>query len=422
MRVGLVGAGAMGKGILYQTLITPGVRCVALCDIRVDVAVACACELNVPHEVVHSASAMEAAIRAGRLAICADGMLVACCEQVDVFVESTSSIIPGARFTVAALESGKHVNLMNAEIDLAFGPHFLDLARRNDVTFTSCDGDQHTVLKTLIDDMTLWGFDLVMAGNIKGFLDRGADPVSIRPEADKRNLDYKMCTAYTDGTKLCIEMALIANGLGLEATRPGMTGPSARHVDEVLGLFDFEALWGNRQPVVDYVLGALPGGGVFAVGYQDQPFQSFMLNYYKMGPGPFYVFYRPYHLCHVESIASIVRPALDRFSLLQPDHGFRTDVFAYAKKDLRAGEVLDGIGGHACYGLIENVHNRPHAGLEICLADDLPLKRDVKAGQPILLRDVRVDPTREDFRLRQLALRACGASDEMHAEPAVVQR
>ena len=409
VRVGLVGAGAMGKGILYQTLLTPNVRCVALCDIRVDEAVACARELGIDHEVVSSAPAMEDAIRAGRLAICEDGMLVAGCEQVDVFVESSSSIIPGARFTTAALQSGKHVNLMNAEIDLVFGPYFLDLARKNGVTYTSCDGDQHTVLKNVIDDMSLWGFELVMAGNIKGFLDRSADPIRIKPEADKRRLDYKMCTAYTDGTKLCIEMALIANALGLETTKPGMTGPRANHVDEVLDLFDFEALWEKRQPVVDYILGALPGGGVYAVGYQDQPFQSFMLNYYKMGPGPFYVFYRPYHLCHVESIASIVRPALDGFSLLQPDHGFRTDVFAYAKKDLRAGEMLDGIGGHACYGLIENVNNKPHDGLEICLAEDLTLKHDVQANQMIRMSDVQVEAERDDFKLRRLALEACEA-------------
>lgn len=415
VRVGLVGAGAMGKGILYQTLLTPNVTCVALCDIKVDQAVACARELRIDHQIVDSASAMEEAIRAGRLAICEDGMLVARCEQVDVFVESTSSISAGANFTVAAIESGKHVNLMNAEIDLVFGPYFLQLARRHGVTYTSCDGDQHTVLKNVIDDMTLWGFELVMAGNIKGFLDRTADPIRIKPEAEKRRLDYKMCTAYTDGTKLCIEMALIANALGLKTTKPGMTGPQAKHVDEVLGLFDFDALWEKRQPVVDYVLGALPGGGVYAVGYQDHPFQSFMLNYYKMGPGPFYLFYRPYHLCHVESIASIVRPALDGFSLLQPDHGFRTDVFAYAKKDLRAGEMLDGIGGHTCYGLIENVNNKVHGGLEICLAEHLPLKRDIKANRPIMLSDVDIDAERDDFRLRTLALRAVGALDQTTA-------
>jgi predicted homoserine dehydrogenase-like protein len=268
------------------------------------------------------------------------------------------------------------------------------------------------VLKGVIDDMTLWGFDLVMAGNIKGFLDRTADPISIKPEADKRRLDYRMCTAYTDGTKLCVEMALIANALGLDTTVPGMLGPRAQHVDEVTGLFDFAALWQDRQPVVDYILGARPGGGVFAVGYQDHPFQAFMLDYYKMGPGPFYVFYRPYHLCHVESLASIVRPALDGTSLLQPDHGFRTDVFAYAKRDLRAGEMLDGMGGHTCYGLIENVGNRPHPGLEICLAHDLPVTRDIKAGEAILLDDVRVAPDREDFRFRKLALAAAGAVAE----------
>jgi predicted homoserine dehydrogenase-like protein len=129
VRLGLVGAGAMGKGILYQTLATPGVRCVALCDLDLGVATRCAEALGIPYEVVENASTMEMAIRTDRLAICQDGMLVAGCEQVEVFVESSSSITAGAQFTVAAIEAGKHVNLMNAEIDLVFGPYFLDLAR-----------------------------------------------------------------------------------------------------------------------------------------------------------------------------------------------------------------------------------------------------------------------------------------------------
>ena len=410
LRIGIVGAGAMGKGILYQAMITPGLACAGLCDLRIETAIAGAEELGLPYRVVETADAYEDAIRAGETPICQDGLLTASSPSVDILVEGSSAIAPGAAFVIRAIETGKHVVLMNAEIDLAFGPYFQALAARQGVVVTSCDGDQHGVLKNLIDDMNLWGFETVMAGNIKGYLDRYADPVMIAPEADKRRLDYKMCTAYTDGTKLCIEMALIANALGLNTPRPGMTGPRAEHVDEVLNLFDFEALWADRQGVVDYILGARPGGGVYAVGYHDQPFQSFMMNYYKMGDGPFYVFYRPYHLCHVESIASIVMPALADKALLTPAYGIQTDTFAYAKKDLAAGEMLDGIGGHACYGLIENVADAAaHPGLQICLAEDLRMARPVKKDQPILLTDVVVDPTRDDFRLRRLAVEAAAA-------------
>src|SRR5262249_43322766 len=162
------------------------------------------------------------------------------------------------------------------------------------------------------------------AGNIKGFLDRYSDPVKIVPEADKRKLGYRMATAYTDGTKLCIEMSLVANACGLATTVPGMQGPRARDVHEVFDLFDLATIRGGGQPVVDYILGAKPDGGVFAIGHSDHPYQREMLAYYKMGQGPFYLFYRPYHLCHVEAMAGIAAACLDGRSVLQPDHGLQT--------------------------------------------------------------------------------------------------
>jgi predicted homoserine dehydrogenase-like protein len=129
-----------------------------------------------------------------------------------------------------------------------------------------------------------------------------------------------------------------------------------------------------------------------------------MLAYYKMGPGPFYLFYRPYHLCHVEAMRCVAEAALDGHSLLQPLCGFRTNVYAYAKRDLHAGETLDGIGGYTCYGLIENcLSGRAHSGLPICLAHDLVLKNDVSRHSPILLENVNRPPGRIDFELHSLA-------------------
>ena len=129
-------------------------------------------------------------------------------------------------------------------------------AHERGVTYTSCDGDQHGVIKRLIDSLRHWGFELILGGNIKGFLDRYSNPTKIVPEAAKRNLDPRMCTAYTDGTKLNIEMALLANALGMRADKPGMHGPRAGDVNEVLDLFDFDRFRSQSVPVVDYVLGA----------------------------------------------------------------------------------------------------------------------------------------------------------------------
>ncbi|GIV57715.1 MAG: NAD(P)-dependent oxidoreductase [Rhodothermaceae bacterium] len=398
--VAIIGAGAMGQGLLYQCTVTPAFRCVALVDIRLERALACAEALGVPYRVVEDEAGLEEAVRAGRMAVCEDATLPARAPSVHVFIDASNAILEAGRFCSEALEHGKHLVMMNAEADLAFGPYFLQQAEARGVTYASCDGDQHGVIKRLVDDLTLWGFELVMAGNIKGFLNRYADPTSIIPEADKRNLDYRMCTAYTDGTKLCIEMALLANALGLKTAVPGMYGPRAAHVREVPDLFDLEALRNEHGAVVDYVLGAEPNGGVFAVGYCDHPYQRRMMAYYKMGPGPYYVFYRPYHLCHVEAMDAIAAAYLDGRCLLQPRAGFRTDVYAYAKRDLQAGEVLDGIGGYTCYGLIENVAEQAAApGLPMCLAEDVTLKRPVRKDEKILLADVAYDASRLDFDL-----------------------
>ena len=387
--VGVIGAGSMGRGLVYQCAITPGIRCAVLADLDIDRAIASVEHTGLPYKVVRSLSDVNDAIRLGVMAVCEDGALVSECDGIDALIESTSAISEGGRFAERALLTGKHLVLMNSEIDLSFGPHFLRLARENGLVFTSCDGDQHGVIKRLHDEMTLWGLEPVMAGNIKGFLDRYSNPTRIVPEADKRNLDYRMATAYTDGSKLAIEMALVSNALDYVPARPGMMGPRAGHVSDVFDLFDFHAIRETGRPVVDYILGAEPGGGVFCVGYCDDPYQMGMLSYYKMGSGPFYLFYRPYHLCHVEAMQCVAEACLDGTSLLEPDYGFRANVNAFAKRDLHAGDVLDGLGGYDCYGLIEEVTEESvQTVLPLCISEGARLLHDVAKDGRITMDDV----------------------------------
>lgn len=404
IRIGIVGAGAMGQGLLYQSRVTPGIDCVAIADIDLGRAVSAAERVGCAFRTVENLNQLHDAVRDGFLAVCTDGDLVARCEQIDAFVESSSAILPAAEFALTALGHGKHLVLMNAEIDLTFGPALLAEARQKGLTYTSCDGDQHGVIRHLLDEIRLWGFEPVMAGNIKGFLDRYATPESIVAEADKRSLSYPMATAFTDGTKLAIEMALVANACGYDVTVPGMLGPRAADVHEVFDLFDFDAISRRGVPVVDYILGAEPNGGVFVVGRCENPYQRSMLAYYKMGDGPFYLFYRPYHLCHVEAMECIAAACLDGRSLLQPDFGFRTNVFAYAKRPLVRGERLDGIGGFTSYGIIENDSSAdPNRGLPICLSEGVTLVRDVPRDAKIAIDDVAIEPGRRDFDLYRSA-------------------
>jgi len=405
IRVAMAGAGAMGRGLLHQCSTTPAFQCVALADIEVQKAIDCAEALGRPYQVVSELGALHDCIRAGKLAVCEDAALAARTEPADVFIDASNAIEAAGQFCTTAVDHDNHLVMMNAEADLAFGPYLMQRAAEQGVTYASCDGDQHGVIKRLIDDLRLWGFDLVMAGNIKGYLDRYANPTSIIPEADKRNLDYRMCTAYTDGTKLGIEMALLANALDLETAVPGMHGPRADHVQEVPELFDLEALWHEHGPVVDYILGAEPDGGVFAVGYCDDPYQQRMMEYYKRGEGPFYIFYRPYHLCHVEAMEAIATAVLDDRSLLQPEHGHVADVYAYAKRDLDPGDQLDGIGGYACYGLIENCADQGvDPGLPMTLAENVQVTRDIPKDEKITLSKVNLSENQDDVRLHRKSL------------------
>lgn len=410
----------MGKGLFYQALITPGVQCVALADIHIERCIACAETWQVPYRVVTTLDQMHQTIAQGKVALCQDGELAARCGSADVLVEATSSIVPAANFAVTALAHKKHLVLMNAEIDLIFGPYLRQQAQANGVVYTSCDGDQHGVIARVVREVEQWGLQVILAGNIKGFLDRYSNPTKIIPEADKRRLDYRMASAYTDGTKLGIEMALVANAFDMMTPTPGMWGPRAQSVRESLTLFDLEQARAGERPWVEYILGAEPGGGVFVIGYCDDPYQQTMLDYYKMGSGPYYLFYRPYHLCHVEAMRCILEAVQENRSLLEPTFGFRANVFAYAKRALRRGETLDGVGGYLCYGLIENCapHEMPR-GLPICLADDLVLKRDVAQDEKIFLEDVVYNPQRDDFVWYNKAIQASKLSNPQTTKEAI---
>lgn len=393
--------------MILQAQITPGVECVAIADTILERATTWAQYLKQDYQVAHTLDELHNVIQRGKLAVCANGDLVARCELMDVFIEATNSIPAGGQYAITAIEHDKHIVMMNYEADLMFGPYLMQLAQEKDRIYSVSDGDQPTVLKHIIDEVEFMGFQLVMAGNIKGYLDRYTNPTLIIPEADKRDLDYRMCSSYTDGTKLCIEMAVLANGLGAKTAIPGMYGPKITDIHDVFDHFNFETLWDGQQPLVDYVLGAKPKGGVFVIAYTDHEYQQNTLAWFppEMGPGPFYLFYRPYHLGHFESMVTVATAILENRSVLKPDAGFQTNVYAYAKQDLHKGDLLDGMGGYACYGLIENcVDNEIQPGIPICLAENVTLQADIPKDEKILLEQVKYDPEDYSFKLHLKAI------------------
>jgi predicted homoserine dehydrogenase-like protein len=398
IRVAVVGAGgSMGQGLALQCGLTPGVRMVAAVDIDVPRAERAAELHGGAWARASSEAETRAALEAGRTVVASDAspLIAAGRTAVDVLVEASSSVAAAARTVDVALRTGIDVVLMNAEVDCLLGPLLHATARDSGSIVTSDAGDQHGVLMRMIDEVRLWGFEIVMAGNIKGFLDRAATSRSVAEEARKRRLNPVMCAAYTDGTKLNIEMALVANATGLVPACRGMTGPRAGHVREVLQTFDLDSL---RDPgVVDYILGAEPGGGVFVVGRCEAPVQREYLHYYKMGDGPYYLFYRPYHLCHLETVYALGSVAVDRRPVFAPLERPVAEVVAIAKTDLSAGTVLDrAIGGDHAYGEIEERAVADAAGaVPICLLEPdggqpAQLTSDVAKGEPILWSSIEL--------------------------------
>lgn len=397
IRVALVGAGSMGRGIAQQLRQTPGMELVCVCD-QDELAALAACDIY-GGQATKSAAAAEQVYVTEKLDFF-DGC------SFDVLVEATNSIAFAADACRLAIEHGQHVVLMNAEVDLALGVWLHELASHQGVVVTSDAGDPHGVLLRMLDEIKLWGFHPVMAGNIKGFLNRYATAQSLEHEAKIRRLNPIQCSAYTDGTRLNVEMALVANAAGMLPFEVGMEGPVAEDVLEVLQKFDFEKY--DSSGVVDYILGARPRGGVFVVGHCEDEQQRPYLQYYKLGEGPYYLFYRPYHLCHLETPWAIASVVLDKMPVLAPAAGRLTDVYAYAKQDLGEGQRIDhAIGGDACYGMIDICDRADAAGhipiamLEATERDAPVVARNVPRDEPLGWDDVQLHDSPLLKRFRQ---------------------
>jgi predicted homoserine dehydrogenase-like protein len=240
----------------------------------------------------------------------------------------------------------------------------------------------------------------VLAGNIKGMIDPYRTPTTQRGFAQANKQDVKMITSFADGTKIAMEMAVVANATGFPVGKRGMYGPSCGHANEAPGLFPAEQML--EHGLVDYILGAEPGPGVFVVGYDENPIRQQYMHYFKMGSGPFYVFYTPYHLPHIEAPLTAARAALFRDAAITPlDYSPVCDVLTVAKRPLRVGEMLDGIGGYTCYGVLDNaVVQREGRLLPMGLAGGCTVRRDIAQDEVIAYADVEVPAGRLADRLR----------------------
>ena len=405
IRVAMVGAGFMARGIALQILgSVPGLRLVAIANRTLERARDAYAEAGADEvEVVATVDELEAAIAAGRYAITTDPSIVCAAGPVEAVIEVTGAVEESARVALAAIEHGKHVILMNAELDGTIGPILKTYADRAGVVFTNADGDQPGVIANLYRFVRGIGVRPVLCGNIKGLHDPYRNPTTQEGFARQWGQNPSMVTSFADGTKISFEQAIVANATGMRVAKRGMHGPAVEpgtHLREAVSAFDVDELL-EGPGIVDYVVGAEPGPGVFVLGTHDHPQQRHYLNLYKLGEGPLYCFYTPYHLCHFEVPNTVARAVLFADAAIAPLGPPCVDVVAAAKVDLEAGSELDKLGGYTVYGLAENADLTARERLlPIGLAPGCRVVRDVAKDEVLTYDDVELPPGRLSDRLR----------------------
>lgn len=261
-------------------------------------------------------------------------------DHSDLIVECSGDVFHGTSVIERAFEAGLQVVTVNAELQVTTGSY---LAGKG--FLTEAEGDQPGSLAALREDALQMGFQPMVYGNMKGYLNHDPSPEDMAYWANRQGISVDQTTSFTDGTKVQIEQVILGNGLGATITRQGMEGLASTNLDDSASLLGMMAERAG-QPIVDYVIpSGYPAGGVFLVGRHDED-QARAIEYFKLGRGPFYTLVRPFHLCSLE-VGKTLRRVLDGGGVLLNNSTEPTlGVAAIAKRAMKPGELIDrGIGG-----------------------------------------------------------------------------
>ena len=407
IRVGVIGAGYMGRGMIMQIITAfKGMDVSAVYNRTIETAELAYTQSGISDvRRADSVAAVEGAIEAKQAVVTDNPLLLCEAANIDCIVEATGEVEFGARVVTHAIKHGKDVVLLNAELDAVVGPELKVMADAAGVTISNCDGDQPGVIMNLHRWVKSIGYEPMLLGNMKGLQDHYRNPTTQQGFADAVKQKPKMITSFADGTKISMEMVVVANATGFGVGTRGMYGPKAKHVTEAPGLFDVDELR-EKGGMVDYILGAEPGPGVFVLATRENETLAQYAQYLKMGDGPLYTFYIPYHLPHLETPLTVARAVLFDDAAAAPMGGPVADVLTAAKTDLKAGQTIDGIGGYDCYGIIDNYAvSRAGNCLPMSLSEGCVLNRDIKKDEIISYDDVQVPSGRlvDELRAAQTA-------------------
>ncbi len=352
LRVGLIGAGQMGRGFAAQLLRMPGITLSAVLDVQRDRAEDALGQAGItPDPATTTDAAAQAIENGGSVALGGIDELGAL--PLDIVVEATGVPDVGARAAVESLAAGMGFATLNVESDVTIGRYLAQIARESGAIYSVCRGDEPVETKILVDYARDLNFEVICAGKGKNNpLDRYATPESLAERATSKGMNAKMLTSFVDGSKAMIEMASLANTTGLGVSKRGMHGPPSTvpTLHQTFALVEDGGVL-EKAGVVDYCTGPV-APGVFVVVRTEDPYVHHEMTYLQMGDGPYFALYRPYHLASLEAPLTVYEMALDHRASLTSEH-WTAEVGAETKRPLKAGERIDGIGGSTVRGLID---------------------------------------------------------------------
>jgi predicted homoserine dehydrogenase-like protein len=385
--IGLAGAGQMGTDIVVQTSLMPGLRIGAISEVRPQAAIDAALLAGRDRaDIVSAATAAEIdrAVEVGKIAVTEDLHALAAAGRIDVIIDATGNPNIGTLFALEVMRNGKHIVMLNVEADITIGRFLKEEARKAGVIYTGAAGDEPACTLEVIGFARSLGFGIVAAGKGKNNpLKFDAMPADYEREASERNMNARMLVEFVDGSKTAIEMVAIANATGLVPDVPGMHGPTAT-LEELANVLvpreDGGVLF--RKGVVDYSIGKGVAPGVFCIIETRHPRVLERMIDLKVGKGPYFTIFRPYHLTSLEVPLSAARAVLYKRADMEPlDHPV-AEAVAVAKRDLGVSDTLGMIGESDYRGFAMTWQDaRTKGALPIGLAERAKVVKPIKLGE-----------------------------------------
>lgn len=395
--VGLAGAGQMGTDIIVQSTLMPGVRIGAISELHPQRTLDALHLAGFEDSDILTASngnEIEAAIEKNKIAVTDDFNALASAGQIDAVIDATGNPNVGTLFALKAMENGKHVVMLNVEADITIGRYLKTEARKAGVVYTGAAGDEPACTLEIIGFARSLGMNIIAAGKGKNNpLKLDAVPADYEAEARERDMNARMLVEFVDGSKTAIEMVAIANATGLVPDVPGMHGPTVA-LDELACVLCPREDGGilHRRGVVDYSIGKGVAPGVFCIVETRHPRVLERMIDLKVGNGPYFTIYRPYHLTSLEVLLSAARALLHGTADMVPLDYPVAEAVAVAKRKLVTGERIGKIGEEDYRGIAVTWQDGYNAGnIPLGLAENSIISRPVQPGEMLTYKNCTLD-------------------------------